>query len=190
MMMDILLIAAVASATAAEPIGDPGTWITSADYPSSEEQIGSAGVTETVLLIDEKGEVKDCRVRLSSGSTTLDATGCALLKVRGKFRPARDGNGARVATFKEQRIVWHRSPHTDFRLPGVPSVVSVSVDVDVDGMVQKCTVLKGPQASTPGSDPCIPYPRGRKGRPATDADGKPIAYRIIQTMSMTFEPRP
>ncbi|WP_404479877.1 energy transducer TonB [Novosphingobium sp. BL-52-GroH] len=190
MMMDILLMAAVASATAAEPIGDPGTWITSADYPSSEVQTGSAGATETVLLIDEKGEVKDCRVRLSSGSATLDATGCALLKVRGKFRPARDGTGARVATYKEQRIVWRRSPDADFRLPGVPSVVSVAVDVDVDGVIQGCTLLEGPRASGPASDPCVPYPQGRKARPATDADGKPIAYRLIQTMSMKFEPRP
>lgn len=165
MTMDILLMAAVASATAAEPIGDPGTWITSADYPSSEVQTGSAGATETVLLIDEKGEVRDCRVRLSSGSATLDATGCALLKVRGKFRPARDGTGARVATYKEQRIVWRRSPDADFRLPGVPSVVSVAVDVDVDGVIQGCTLLeKAPPRAAP--PPTLAFPTRRAVRPA------------------------
>ena len=41
-----------------------------------------------VILIDEFGKVADCTVTQTSGAASIDAQSCAVIRERGKFRPA------------------------------------------------------------------------------------------------------
>ena len=88
------------------PRGDLTRLFDSDDYPAIsilKDQGGSVGF---VLLIDEQGKVADCTVTETSGLAALDAQSCAIVKERGKFRPAvgLDGRASKSAWF--QRITW------------------------------------------------------------------------------------
>lgn len=183
----LLLAASISAPTPAEPIGDPGTWITTADYPTAEAGVNATGETVAGLLIDNKGAVTDCRVKTSSGSETLDATACALLKARGRFHPARDGKGMAVDSIRDQRVLWKLEGGNT--LP-VPTSVSISIDVSAQGLVENCSVVEPRGTQGPTLNPCLQFPTGRKVRPVVDADGKPTPYRVIQTQTRTFEMRP
>lgn len=76
------------------------------DYPAIsilKDQVGSVAFA---LLIDEQGKVADCTVTQTSGLAALDAQSCAVVKARGKFKPAvgLDGKPSKSAYF--QRITW------------------------------------------------------------------------------------
>jgi TonB family protein len=76
------------------------------DYPAIsilKDQVGSVAFA---LLIDEQGKVADCTVTQTSGLAALDAQSCAVVKARGKFKPAvgPDGKPSKSAYF--QRITW------------------------------------------------------------------------------------
>lgn len=76
------------------------------DYPAIAIVQGDMGSVAFVLLIDEQGKVADCTVTETSGLASLDAQSCAIVKERGKFKPAigLDGKPAKSSYF--QRITW------------------------------------------------------------------------------------
>lgn len=91
------------------PSGDLTSLFSGDDYPGVallKDQMGSVAF---VLLIDEQGKVADCTVTETSGVAALDAQSCAIVKERGKFKPAvgQDGKPSKSAYF--QRITWRLS---------------------------------------------------------------------------------
>ncbi|MFZ1476408.1 MAG: TonB family protein, partial [Sphingorhabdus sp.] len=58
---------------AAEPKGNPGGWITTADYPSRALGEKRQGITAFRLTISPEGKVSDCFISESSGHPDLDA---------------------------------------------------------------------------------------------------------------------
>lgn len=76
------------------------------DYPtqaSSRDQQGTAGI---IMLIDEKGSLRDCMVEQTSGVASLDITACLVIRRNGKFSPALDSDGKPVKGAYTQRIKW------------------------------------------------------------------------------------
>lgn len=76
------------------------------DYPSqaaSRDQQGTAGI---ILLIDEKGVLRDCMVEQTSGIASLDIMACMVIRRNGKFSPALDRAGKPVKGAYSQRIKW------------------------------------------------------------------------------------
>jgi protein TonB len=78
------------------PLGNPGRWITTEDYPARALRSGEAGLTRYRLVIGSSGKVTACEITGSSGSAELDRETCRLLARRGQFAPATDSTGAKV----------------------------------------------------------------------------------------------
>lgn len=88
------------------PSTPPYTWIKNEDFPMSEVQNGTRGVTTTRFIVGVDGAVHDCGIMVSSGSKVLDDTACRLLTAHGRYSPAigEDGNPVGVALI--QTIQW------------------------------------------------------------------------------------
>lgn len=86
-------------ATPPVPIGNPGRWLTDADYPPSAWREGVEGYVHFVLFVSPIGEVTDCSILETSGDSSLDAVVCAALTARARFEPAHDANGEPTRSF-------------------------------------------------------------------------------------------
>ena len=76
------------------------------DYPGIALDKQQTGSTELVMLIDETGKVADCIVTQTSGSASLDAQSCVVIKDRGKFKPAVGQDGKPAKSSWRQRITY------------------------------------------------------------------------------------
>ncbi len=89
-----------------QPRGNPGSWVTSDDYPSRalrEERQGTVGVR---LSVGPDGKVTNCAVSSSSGHADLDSEACRLLMRRARFKPATGTDGNPMASSWSSRFVW------------------------------------------------------------------------------------
>lgn len=86
--------------------GNPGTWVTNADYPAAAVQAKESGTTGFSLDIGTDGRVTNCTVTSSSGSALLDTTTCTLLTRRARFTPARDNKGNPAPDTFSSRFRW------------------------------------------------------------------------------------
>ena len=102
-----LLLAA--TLTQATP-GGPAAWLSDNDYPAGAKRRGEEGTVGFALLISQQGRIEKCSVTESSGFSELDNQTCAVMAVRGRFKPATDENGMAVYGFFSGRLTW--------RLPG------------------------------------------------------------------------
>ena len=69
-----------------------------ADYPVQALQAGEEGAVQMQLLVDEEGGVKNCEVKKSSGSLTLDHAACLGMVTHARYLPALDEDGNRIET--------------------------------------------------------------------------------------------
>lgn len=76
------------------------------DYPAVAMRNNLSGTTTLVLLIDELGKVGDCTVTRTSGAASIDAQSCAIIRERGKFRPAIGLDGKPTKSSWKQSITW------------------------------------------------------------------------------------
>lgn len=79
-------------------------------YPHQALRQDESGATQVVVMVDEKGVVRDCMVEQTSGIATLDAMSCMLIQAKAKYRPAigSDGKPARSADFTTIRWIIGR----------------------------------------------------------------------------------
>lgn len=82
---------------AAAARGNPGSWVTSDDYPASALRDGLQGKSTLTFNINAEGKIEGCRVTGSSGSSVLDEAACRLVTRRGRYSPAKDQNGQPTA---------------------------------------------------------------------------------------------
>lgn len=88
------------------PRGDPGGWVTNADYPSAALRAEEQGRTAFSLAVGIDGKPRSCTVTGSSGSSTLDAAACRLLMRRARFTPGTDANGTSVGGTYANSFSW------------------------------------------------------------------------------------
>lgn len=88
------------------PSGDLVGLFDPEDYPGIAMLKEQTGTVALVLLIDESGKVADCTVTQTSGVAALDAQSCAIIKERGKFKPAIGLDGKPAKSSWLQRITW------------------------------------------------------------------------------------
>jgi len=84
----------------------PASYITAADYPESALRAREEGAVAYVLDVGADGRAATCTVTRSSGSTSLDATTCRIMRSRARFTPARDTNGNPAASRLNQEVTW------------------------------------------------------------------------------------
>ena len=83
----------------------PGLFSTD-DYPQAALRNDEQGTVAFTLSINRRGRVDRCDIATSSGSAALDRATCRVLVRRGRFTPARDAGGRRVADTMSGRIRW------------------------------------------------------------------------------------
>ena len=189
-MLGPLLLILASEVVAPKPMTDPSTWVTSDDYPKSEIGRGATGVTVFTLLVSKYGDVEDCRIQGSSGSVALDATACALIKIRARFTPGRDGSGKKIAALYRSRVRWQMPNGVNMPIPAGPQILSIAVNFSVAGVVESCTVVEGQDnLRVDAMTPCVQFPVGLKRRPFADAAGTARAVRMIMRQTVEIKPQ-
>ncbi len=90
----------------ASPIGSPGAWVTSDDYPAELLKRGEQGTVGVSFVVDAQGTASQCRVTGTSGFRSLDVATCQLIERRARYIPARDGQGRAIASPQTLRFRW------------------------------------------------------------------------------------
>jgi TonB family protein len=89
----------------AQPLSDPQSWISSADYPANSIH-GEEGRSTVALTIGRDGRASQCGLVRSSGYHALDQAACRGLMRRARFRPANDRDGQPIETEVIREVVW------------------------------------------------------------------------------------
>ena len=91
---------------AASPLGSPGKWATTDDYPAAALREEREGVARFRVTIGADGRVRNCEILASSGSADLDRATCANVAKRARFKPATDDTGAAVSGSYSSAVKW------------------------------------------------------------------------------------
>lgn len=97
---------AIIKAERAKPKGNPASWATTDDYPSSAIRAEESGTTGFRVEVGPDGRVSSCSVTRSSGSSTLDDATCRLVTRRARFAPAKDTSGSAITDTYSNNIRW------------------------------------------------------------------------------------
>ena len=91
---------------AAVPKGNPGSWATTDDYPSTALREEKEGVTRFSLTVSPDGRVSNCSITGSSGTPELDQAACRAITRRARFTPATDGEGNPTTGTYSNSVRW------------------------------------------------------------------------------------
>ena len=91
---------------AASPLGSPGKWATTDDYPAAALREEREGVARFRVTIGADGRVRNCEILASSGSSDLDRATCANVVKRARFKHATDDIGAAVSGGYTSAVKW------------------------------------------------------------------------------------
>lgn len=93
-------------AARAAPVGSPGNWLTSGDYPTELLRQGATGIVHFRLDVDEKGAVTGCHVQMSTKPAGFDVTTCKLIMQRAKFTPGHNAKGEPIKSYYVSTASW------------------------------------------------------------------------------------
>ncbi|MDZ7893563.1 MAG: energy transducer TonB [Sphingobium sp.] len=82
-----------------EPRGNPGSWVTTDDYPPRALRENRQGTTGFRLTVGADGRATGCDITSSSGSPDLDQVTCQNLMRRARFKSGAAGSYS-------SRVVW------------------------------------------------------------------------------------
>ncbi|QLC24249.1 energy transducer TonB [Parasphingopyxis algicola] len=193
---------AQAEPSPAMPLGNPGSWITTADYPPMALRLEEEGIASFRLRIGVDGKVKECTITSSTGSELLDEQTCGALTFRARFRPARDADGNPTEGSYSSSVRWEIPSRSgggneDLSLSMRPSanLAEFVVDFAADGTVAGCELIAVEPANglaeTIQNQFCQQYEySGFQVTPYTDDDGNPVSRRARIRFSTTIEEIP
>jgi TonB family protein len=90
----------------AVPSTNPGTWISSNDYPSILLRKEAMASVSFIVDVGPDGRVSDCRIRLSSGYQLFDEATCRAVKRRARFTPATDVDAKPIPGTFSNVVQW------------------------------------------------------------------------------------
>jgi TonB family protein len=90
----------------ATPLGSPGNWLRSDDYPSAMVRAGGQGLVRFRLTVDEAGNVSSCHIQQRTNPDEFADLSCKLITKRAKFSPALDASGKPVASLYTNMVRW------------------------------------------------------------------------------------
>lgn len=82
-----------------KPIGDPGQWIQSRDYPSKMVNRGQPAIVQFRLSVDAEGKTTDCYIQKTTRPKDFDDAVCKRFARKSKFEPALDADGNPIASY-------------------------------------------------------------------------------------------
>jgi periplasmic protein TonB len=169
----------VAVPTPATPLGSPGSWVMSNDYPAAALRQEQEGIVGFRLTISSDGVVSNCQITVSSSFPILDEATCRLVTARARFKPATDAKGNAAEGSFSSRVRWAVPRETP---PPRPGTLVISMIVEADGSQSDCRVLQS-SGESEGKAPVGPFPCSkRRIVPAyQDAKGNPVRKRVTFT---------
>lgn len=168
------------------PAGNPGSWVTTEDYPAEALRNEWQGVVRFKLDVNAQGRVSQCTVTQSSGTDILDAKACSLISERAVFTPARDKRGRAVAGTYANAVRW-TIPDDQSRGGPQPGEAVMSMVVNEDGSMTDCRIEKaseGLPVGAVGPKPC----RSGVMLPYRDGAGNPVKRRVVTTIRVDVVP--
>ncbi|HEX8620397.1 MAG TPA: TonB family protein [Allosphingosinicella sp.] len=82
------------------------SYVSDEDYPTTAVRNEEQGTTRFRLVVGPNGQVTECSIVGSSGSSALDSATCRLMKQRAKFTPARNSAGEPTSDSVTSAIRW------------------------------------------------------------------------------------
>ncbi|WP_083734138.1 energy transducer TonB [Sphingopyxis sp. KK2] len=178
-------------------------------YPAAARLARREGVVDMLLDVAVDGKVTGCAVQDSSGHADLDSAACALMREKGKFKPALDGAGQASAGRYAASFTWslpEAEPTVDENaltealgdLPrrtrtfpmGKPGSATLSILINADGSIGDCR-FDGEGAMDLGSmAPCDMFGGKNVYAPLLDDKGNPVARRVTLRTDLTIEDAP
>lgn len=101
---DPAVIASLKSAPS--PVGSPGKWLSSNDYPDKMLAKFQNALIQFRLDIDGAGAVGGCSILSQAGEAEFAETTCRLLSKRAKFSPALDADGKATRSYYISSVRW------------------------------------------------------------------------------------
>ena len=98
--------AKVRIATEAKSLVPMSSMLSPRDFPPQALAKLWTGRTSFLLLIDEKGAIRDCTLTESSGIAVVDSRSCAIISHKARFSPAVDAKGIPTKSAYSQSITW------------------------------------------------------------------------------------
>jgi TonB family protein len=174
------------------------SYLSDDDYPVEAIRAREEGTVSFRLEVGADGSVTGCSITESSGSATLDATTCALLSSRARFRPARDAAGLPVPDSVSARTRWVLPPPDPLadslagaldNLEYPPAAlrnneqgrVTFVLEVSAEGTVTACQVTDSSGSAVLDAWTCAALRRVRLA-PWLDESGRPAAHIIAESM--------
>lgn len=139
---------------AATPLGSPGDWVGTGDYPAIALRYNMTGITAFRLTVDTTGTPNRCEIVESSAFEVLDKAACQRIMARARFSPARARAGKPVDGTYANRVRWTLPPGG--RRPISEQFASLLLTIDQTGKVTSCRIALHVPAAAPASDgiPC------------------------------------
>jgi len=172
----------------ARPLGNPAMWITTEDYPAAALRGEMEGVTGVQMSISAEGQVTGCTVTLSSGHPILDDLTCNLLRMRGRYEPAKDSHGQAIASQDNRRVRWQMPPDAAggaLAMHPQPFAMIVDFDVNERGEVENCTTRW--QSGVGAGPGFCDGASGTRMQPFLNDKGEPVRKHLVYRTSMTIE---
>lgn len=121
------------------PIGSPGSWLGTNDYPAIALRFKMTGTTAFKLTVDATGKPSRCEIIGSSGFDVLDTATCQRLMANARFSPPHNQAGQPVEGSYSNRVKWVMPT-------GIASTVSerfasMLLSIDQAGNVTSCRFL-------------------------------------------------
>lgn len=91
---------------AARAKADLASYVSDSDYPTTALRSEEQGTTRFRLTVDPNGRVSACEILSSSGSSSLDAATCRIMKSRARFTPAKNDAGQPTTDKVSSAIRW------------------------------------------------------------------------------------
>lgn len=88
------------------PIGSPGEWIRSIDFPALLLDEGRGGIVGFRVLVSAAGEPTGCRIQSGLSYEGFESATCESLMRRAHFTPALDSSGKPVASYYINNVRW------------------------------------------------------------------------------------
>lgn len=125
------------------PKNNPGSWVTTNDYPSLALLYEWMGVSYFKVTVSKVGKVTECEVKKTSGYITLDDATCGNITRRARFDPALDDHGNPALGTYTNRVTW--------LIPQDDQILALALKSELESS----HIALGPDAS----------PRGRNKKP-------------------------
>lgn len=88
------------------PVGNPGEWFTSADYPTNPLRAGKQAIVHVRLIVGPDGKPESCAIQSATQGKPFADTSCRMYMQRARFNPALDKDGKAVRSYYISTIRW------------------------------------------------------------------------------------